>query len=90
MKIIFIGDVVGKSGREAIKKNFLILKEKYVPDVIIVNAENSASGYGLTKKIALELFDLGVDYPNWPKDSFGVTVLILIYSIFEAAEYGKE
>ena len=61
MKIIFIGDVVGKSGREAIKENFLILKEKYVPDVIIVNAENSASGYGLTKKIALELFDLGVD-----------------------------
>ena len=61
MKIIFIGDVVGKSGREAISKKIIILKQKYKPDVIIVNAENAAAGYGLTKKIALELFALGVD-----------------------------
>ena len=61
MKIIFIGDVVGKSGREAIANNISIIKNKYNPDAIIVNAENAASGYGLTKKIALELFALGVD-----------------------------
>ena len=61
MKIIFIGDIVGKSGREAVTKNILILKEKYKPDVIIANAENAASGYGLTKKIALELFALEID-----------------------------
>ena len=61
MKIIFIGDIVGKSGREALIKNFSILKEKYSPDVIIANAENAAAGYGLTKKIAVELFNLGVD-----------------------------
>jgi metallophosphoesterase (TIGR00282 family) len=61
VKIIFIGDVVGKSGREAIANNISIIKNKYNPDAIIVNAENAASGYGLTKKIALELFALGVD-----------------------------
>jgi hypothetical protein len=36
------------------------------------------------------LFDLGVDYPKWPDDAFGVTILLLTYFIFEAAEYGKE
>ena len=61
MKIIFIGDIVGKSGREAIANNISLIKKKYNPDAIIVNAENAASGYGLSKKIALELFALGVD-----------------------------
>ena len=61
MKIIFIGDVVGKSGRDAIANNISTIKNRFDPDVIIVNAENAASGYGLTKKIALELFSLGVD-----------------------------
>lgn len=61
MKIVFIGDIVGKSGRYAVTNNFSKIKEKYQPDVIIANAENAASGYGLTKKIALELFNLGVD-----------------------------
>ena len=61
MKIIFIGDVVGRSGREAVSNNILYIKERYNPDAFIVNAENAAAGYGLTKKIALELFALGVD-----------------------------
>ena len=61
MNIIFIGDIVGRSGREAVKNNIIFLKEKYKPDVIIANAENAASGYGLTKKLAIELFNLSVD-----------------------------
>ncbi len=61
MKIIFIGDIVGRSGRNAVEKKLPIVKEKYNPDVIIVNGENAASGYGLTKKIANELFSLGVN-----------------------------
>ena len=60
MKIIFIGDIVGRSGRDAVKNSLPILKEKYNPEIIIANAENAASGYGLTKKIAEELFDLGI------------------------------
>jgi metallophosphoesterase (TIGR00282 family) len=61
VKIIFIGDVVGKSGRDAIANNISAINNKFNPDAIIVNAENAASGYGLTKKIALELLALGVD-----------------------------
>ena len=61
MKIVFIGDIVGRSGRDAISKNILFLKDKYKPDAIVANAENAASGYGLTKKIAGELFALGID-----------------------------
>ena len=61
MKIIFIGDVVGKQAREALINKIPDIKNKYEPDVIIVNAENAAAGYGLNKKIALQLIESGVD-----------------------------
>jgi len=61
MKIVIIGDIVGRSGREAVLNNLPILNKKFKPDVIVANAENAASGYGLTKKIANELFDQGID-----------------------------
>ncbi len=61
MKIIFIGDVVGKQARETLINTIPDIKGKYTPDVIIVNAENAAAGYGLNKKIALQLIESGVD-----------------------------
>ena len=61
MKIIFIGDIVGKSARETFIKKIPDIKKSYLPDVLIVNAENAASGYGLTKKIAVQLLNAGVD-----------------------------
>ena len=61
MKILFIGDIVGRSGRESVVKGLPNLKTKFNPDIIIANAENAASGYGLTKKIAKELFDQNID-----------------------------
>lgn len=61
MKIIFIGDVVGKQARETLINTIPEIKNKYAPDVIIVNAENAAAGYGLNKKIALQLIESGVD-----------------------------
>jgi metallophosphoesterase (TIGR00282 family) len=61
MKIIFIGDIVGKQARETLIKKIPDIKSKYVSDVIIANAENSAAGYGLTKKIAVQLLEAGVD-----------------------------
>ena len=60
MKILFIGDIVGRTGRTAIINKLPNLKKKFNPDVIIANAENAASGYGLTKKIANELFNQGI------------------------------
>ena len=50
MKIIFIGDVVGRSGREALKKYIPEIKKDFSPDIIIVNAENAVYGFGLKKK----------------------------------------
>ena len=60
MKIVFIGDIVGRSGREAVLKKLPNLKKKFNPDIIIANAENAASGYGLTEKIANVLFNQGI------------------------------
>ena len=61
MKIVFIGDLVGKESRETLIKKIPDIKSRYNSDVLIVNAENSASGYGLTKKISVQLLEAGVD-----------------------------
>ena len=61
MKFVFIGDVVGRSGREALTKFIPSIKKDFDPDVIIVNAENATSGYGLNEKNSKEIFNLGVD-----------------------------
>ena len=61
MNILFIGDIVGSPGREAIKKLLPELKKEYKLDFVAANAENAAGGSGITQKIAQELFDCGVD-----------------------------
>lgn len=61
MNILFIGDVVGKPGREAIKKLLPGLKKEYNLQFVIANAENAAGGSGITEPVAGELFDAGVD-----------------------------
>lgn len=60
-KILFLGDVCGEPGRKALAKSIEILKKKYQPDITIVNGENSAGGFGITPKIAEDLFSLGID-----------------------------
>ena len=49
LKILFIGDVVGKGGRSAVKKLVPLLKDRYHASFVIVNAENSANGAGISK-----------------------------------------
>jgi len=61
MKILFIGDIVGSPGREAVKLLLPELKKEYRLDFVIANAENAAGGSGITPKVAEELFGLGVD-----------------------------
>lgn len=60
MNVLFIGDIVGSTGRRAVREVLPELKAKYAPDVVIANAENAAGGRGLTAKIAQELYDAGV------------------------------
>lgn len=61
MRIVFIGDVVGRSGREALQKHLPKLKKNLDPDVVIVNGENAANGAGITAKICKEFYDWGTD-----------------------------
>lgn len=61
LKVLFIGDIVGSVGREALKRNLPKLKAKFNPDFIVVNGENAASGRGITEAIASDFFALGVD-----------------------------
>lgn len=59
MRVLFIGDVVGGPGRQGLHATMPVLKERYEPDLVIVNGENSAGGIGITKKTAKALFDAG-------------------------------
>ena len=61
MKILFIGDIVGSPGREAVKVLVPKLKKEKAIDLVIANAENSSGGTGLTQKSAEELFGSGCD-----------------------------
>src|SRR5690349_10949313 len=61
MRILFIGDIMGRSGREALEKHLPTLKETLKPDVVIVNGENAASGAGITPKICEEFYEWGTD-----------------------------
>jgi len=61
MRVLFIGDVVGRPGRNIIGGRLDLLKEREKIDFAIVNAENAAGGSGLTPRIAEELFSAGAD-----------------------------
>lgn len=61
MKIAFIGDIIGRPGREMIQKHLGAIKEEYGVDFVIANYENASHGFGLTTKNCGELFSFGVD-----------------------------
>ncbi|MDP3142903.1 MAG: TIGR00282 family metallophosphoesterase [Candidatus Omnitrophota bacterium] len=61
MKILFIGDIVGNPGREAIAKLLPKIKQEFNIELTVANAENAAGGAGLTPQTADELFRLGCD-----------------------------
>jgi metallophosphoesterase (TIGR00282 family) len=59
--ILFVGDVVGRTGRRALRAALPGLREELEPTFVIVNGENAAGGIGITPKEADELFELGAD-----------------------------
>lgn len=62
MKILFIGDIIGKIGRQAIRKALPSLVKKHKPDFIIANAENLAHGLGITKKTIEDALSGGIHF----------------------------
>jgi hypothetical protein len=61
MKLVFLGDLVGRSGREVVLNSLEKIKTELKPDFIIANGENAAGGFGITKSVCEELFAEGVD-----------------------------
>jgi len=70
MRILFFGDIFGRSGRDAIAKHLPTLKKRYQPDFVIANAENAAHGFGLMPDMAKDLFAVGVDVITGGNHSF--------------------
>ncbi len=61
MKILFLGDIVGKPAREYLSQVLSSIKEKEKINFVIANGENAAGGSGLTEKTAKQLFSAGID-----------------------------
>jgi hypothetical protein len=61
MRLLFIGDIVGRPGRQLIKTGLQALVSRHDVDFVIANGENSAAGFGITREIGDELLELGVD-----------------------------
>jgi len=61
MRLLFIGDVVGKPGREGLAAAMPGLREQHLPDLVVVNGENAGGGVGITPDTAKEIFESGAD-----------------------------
>lgn len=61
LNILVIGDIIGKAGRRALTEHLPVLIDSHRIDFVIANGENLAHGFGLTGKIADDMFDLGID-----------------------------
>jgi hypothetical protein len=61
VRVLFIGDIVGRPGRSGLASAMPRLRERHAPDLVIANGENAAGGLGITEKTAAGIFEAGVD-----------------------------
>ncbi|MDO8568312.1 MAG: YmdB family metallophosphoesterase, partial [Dehalococcoidales bacterium] len=61
MRILAIGDIIGRPGRRAVREFLPGLRQEYKLDMVIANGENAAGGFGLTVDTSEELLHAGVD-----------------------------
>ena len=61
MRLLFLGDVVGRAGRDAVVTALPGLRARLDLDFVVVNGENAAGGFGITEKITTDLLDAGAD-----------------------------
>ena len=76
MRILFVGDVVGRPGRDAVEGLLPVLRERHEVDVCVVNGENVANGMGITPRLAELLLAAGADAitlgnHTWRRDEIG-------------------
>jgi len=70
MRLLFIGDVIGRAGRSAIAEHVPVLRQKLGLDFVVANGENAAGGFGLTENIAQDFLNAGVDCVTLGNHSF--------------------
>jgi 2',3'-cyclic-nucleotide 2'-phosphodiesterase len=70
MRLIFLGDVVGRAGRDAVLRELPLMRDRYQPDLVILNGENAAHGFGITEEIYRLLRDAGADVITLGNHSF--------------------
>lgn len=61
LRLLFLGDVVGRSGREAVTRHVPDLRRRLELDFVVANGENAAHGFGITERTARDLYEAGVD-----------------------------
>ena len=83
MKIAFIGDIVGRPGRDMIAKYLPKIKEEYAIDFVIANYENASHGFGLTSKNASELFSYGIDVMSGGNHSWDKKDILPLFDTLE-------
>jgi len=82
MRVAFIGDVVGKPGRDMIGKYLPQLKKEYGLDLVISNYENASHGFGLTKKNCEELLGYGIDVMTGGNHSWDKKEVFELYDTY--------
>jgi metallophosphoesterase (TIGR00282 family) len=95
MKVLFFGDIVGKPGRQAIRKILPELKEKYEPDLVLANGENLAHGKGISHDSIKEMVDAGIDWLTLGNHAFAKKGTLDIFEdknlpILRPANWGEE
>jgi len=80
MKILFIGDIIGKVGRITTKELIPNIVNRYKIDMVIANGENAAGGFGITEEVVSEIFKCGVHVITtgnhvWDKKEFATQIL---------------
>ena len=61
VKLLFIGDIIGKPGRQAVSRELHRLVDRFMVDLVIANGENAAGGFGIPEETANDLFKCGID-----------------------------
>lgn len=70
MRLLFLGDIVGRAGRSAVLETLAELRGRWQLDFVIINGENAAGGFGITEKILNEVLDAGADVVTLGNHSF--------------------
>ena len=79
MKVLAVGDIVGESGVRKLKEELPKIRQEENIDFVIVNAENSAGGMGITTKIFNELKEMKIDVITMGNHTWGKKDIFFIY-----------